>query len=119
MRRPRGGIRAASQHPLADASERVMGKQTKIEWTDSTWNPTRGCSRVSEGCRNCYAEAIATRFAGDTTPEGFARTSAGRVGTKKGSYPFSGFAILTDSGPRWTGKVELIESKLLEPLHWK
>lgn len=32
---------------------------------------------------------------------------------------FHGFAIMGDSGPRWTGKVELIESKLLEPLHWK
>jgi protein gp37 len=33
-----------------------MGNNTKIEWTDATWNPIRGCSRVSEGCRNCYAD---------------------------------------------------------------
>ena len=32
-----------------------MGSKSKIEWTDATWNPIRGCSRVSEGCRNCYA----------------------------------------------------------------
>lgn len=31
---------------------------TKISWTDVTWNPTHGCSRVSEGCRNCYAERL-------------------------------------------------------------
>ena len=32
--------------------------QTAISWTDVTWNPTHGCSRVSEGCRNCYAERL-------------------------------------------------------------
>lgn len=32
--------------------------QTVISWTDVTWNPTHGCSRVSEGCRNCYAERL-------------------------------------------------------------
>lgn len=35
-----------------------MSTGTSIEWTDATWNPTRGCSRVSEGCRNCYAEIM-------------------------------------------------------------
>lgn len=33
-----------------------------ISWTDHTWNPIRGCSRVSPGCENCYAEAAAGRF---------------------------------------------------------
>ena len=37
---------------------------SKIEWTESTWNPVRGCTRVSEGCRFCYAERIAARFSG-------------------------------------------------------
>lgn len=36
--------------------------RSKIEWTAATWNPVRGCSRVSEGCRNCYAERMAARF---------------------------------------------------------
>lgn len=35
---------------------------TKIEWTDETWNPVTGCSHVSEGCRNCYAERMAKRL---------------------------------------------------------
>lgn len=35
---------------------------TKIEWTDVTWNPVTGCSKVSEGCRNCYAERMSHRF---------------------------------------------------------
>jgi protein gp37 len=35
---------------------------TKIKWTDATWSPITGCSKVSPGCKNCYAEAIADRF---------------------------------------------------------
>jgi len=38
--------------------------QTKIEWCDAVWNPTTGCSKVSEGCRYCYAERFAQRLAG-------------------------------------------------------
>ncbi|UUZ95135.1 phage Gp37/Gp68 family protein [Paenibacillus sp. P25] len=36
--------------------------ETKIEWTDMTWNPTTGCSKVSDGCKNCYAERMAKRL---------------------------------------------------------
>jgi len=74
-----------------------MGK-TSIEWTDTTWNPVRGCSRVSEGCRNCYAERSAIR-------------------QKNGGY--SGFVTTLNGHPAWTGRVELITSKLDEPLHWR
>lgn len=35
---------------------------TKISWTDKTWNPVSGCSHVSEGCRNCYAERLSLRY---------------------------------------------------------
>jgi protein gp37 len=45
-----------------------MSNSTGISWTDATWNPVRGCSRVSEGCRNCYAEIIAARFSGSGQP---------------------------------------------------
>jgi protein gp37 len=38
---------------------------TKIEWCDKVWNPTTGCSKISAGCVNCYAERIANRFWGD------------------------------------------------------
>jgi len=41
-----------------------MGK-TEIEWCDKVWNPVTGCTKVSEGCRNCYAERIAKRFWGE------------------------------------------------------
>lgn len=72
---------------------------TSIEWTDRTWNPTRGCSRVSQGCVNCYAERQAVRFAN--------------------GGPFHGFVHRVNGHPAWTGKVELIESMLDAPLHWK
>lgn len=39
-----------------------MGEYSKIEWTDHTFNPWRGCSKVSAGCANCYAESMAKRF---------------------------------------------------------
>ena len=37
-------------------------KTTKIEWTEATWNPSIGCSKVTEGCKNCYAEIMARRL---------------------------------------------------------
>ena len=36
--------------------------KTKIEWADEVWNPVTGCTKVSEGCRHCYAETMAKRF---------------------------------------------------------
>jgi protein gp37 len=72
--------------------------KTSIQWTDTTWNPVRGCSRVSEGCRNCYAETMAARF----SDKGMA---------------YEGLA--TRHPARWTGKVRLIEEHLEDPLKWR
>lgn len=74
--------------------------KTKIEWAEKVWNPIRGCSRVSEGCRNCYAERQAVRFSGE-------------------GLPYHGYAEKTSSGPRWTGKVKLIREMLDKPLRWR
>lgn len=41
-----------------------MSDQSSIEWTDATWNPVTGCTKVSLGCKHCYAERIAERFRG-------------------------------------------------------
>lgn len=41
-----------------------MSTKTKIEWTDTTWNPVRGCTKISPGCAHCYAETFAERFRG-------------------------------------------------------
>jgi protein gp37 len=41
-----------------------MSEHSKIEWTDATWNPLRGCTKISPGCKHCYAETFAERFRG-------------------------------------------------------
>ena len=54
-----------------------MSDQTGIEWTDATWNPVTGCSKVSPGCKNCYAERLAFRLRAMGNPRyrnGFAVT---------------------------------------------
>lgn len=70
--------------------------KTSIEWTDMVWNPVTGCSPVSEGCRNCYAARIASRF--------------GKEGES--------FEGLAESG-KWTGKITLHPERLNIPLHRK
>jgi|SRR3954471_7584127 len=67
-----------------------MAEITKIEWTDATWNPVRGCTKLSAGCKHCYAERFAERFRG--TP----------------GHPYEqGFDL------------RLVPEKLEEPLKWK
>lgn len=86
-----------------------MGKETGIEWTDATWNPIRGCSRVSEGCRHCYAEKIAARFSGPGMAyEGLAEMRVIGEGTDK-----------ERTEAHWTGKIGLVEKHLSDPLYWK
>src|SRR5829696_5210177 len=41
-----------------------MSAKSEIEWTDATWNPVRGCTKISPGCARCYAEVFAERFRG-------------------------------------------------------
>jgi protein gp37 len=72
---------------------------TTIQWTDATWNPVRGCSRVSAGCLHCYAESVAARFSDP-------------------GQPYYQIAERTPQ-PHWTGKVELVEKHLLDPIRWK
>ena len=43
-----------------------MSENSKIEWTDASWNPVRGCTKISPGCKHCYAETFAERFRGVT-----------------------------------------------------
>jgi len=51
-----------------------MGDRSAIEWTDATWNPVTGCSKVSPGCANCYAETLSLRFG--WTPEAWTPANA-------------------------------------------
>ncbi len=67
-----------------------MSDHSKIEWTDATWNPVRGCTKISPGCKHCYAETFAERFRG--VP----------------NHPYSqGFDL------------RLVPEKLAEPLRWR
>jgi protein gp37 len=67
-----------------------MSLDSAIEWTDATWNPVRGCSKISPGCKHCYAETFAERFRG-----------------VKGHPYEQGFDL------------RLVPDKLAEPLRWR
>src|ERR1700737_1263828 len=67
-----------------------MSSSSSIEWTDATWNPVRGCTEISPGCKHCYAETFAERFRG-----------------VKGHPYEQGFDL------------RLVPSKLGEPLKWR
>jgi protein gp37 len=54
-----------------------MGEQTEIRWCDHTFNPIWGCTRVSEACQHCYAEALAKRYGHDVWGKGGARRTFG------------------------------------------
>ncbi|MBS1702874.1 MAG: phage Gp37/Gp68 family protein [Armatimonadetes bacterium] len=102
-----------------------MSAKSKIEWTDRTWNPTIGCTRVSEGCRHCYAETMAARVANaaqerarrgeELTP--VQRAYQNVVMWERGKR--GGPADDTDKAmPKWSGNVELLEERLTDPLRW-
>ena len=67
---------------------------TKIQWTDETWNPIVGCSRISEGCKNCYAASTA---------------KSPRL------QQFSQYQKVSN----WDGTVEWVESQIYKPIGWK
>ena len=67
-----------------------MSEHSHIEWTDATWNPVRGCTKISPGCKHCYAETFAERFRG-----------------VKGHPYEQGFDL------------RLVPGKLTEPLAWR
>jgi protein gp37 len=67
-----------------------MSAKSSIEWTDATWNPVRGCTKISPGCAHCYAETFAERFRG-----------------VKGHPYEQGFDL------------RLVPNKLCEPLRWR
>ena len=76
-------------HGNAYIRARGMSDHSKIEWTDATWNPLRGCTKISPGCKHCYAETFAERFRG-----------------VKGHPYEQGFDL------------RLVPGKLAEPFHW-
>lgn len=80
-----------------------MGK-TSIEWTDKTWNPVVGCTRVSPGCERCYAETMASRHV-------LMSTAQGRVS------PY--LPVVDAQRRRWSREVAMLPERLAEPLSWR
>lgn len=77
-----------------------MSQHSRIGWTDTSWNVITGCSRVSTGCKMCYAEQLTgSRLSQNPKYAGLTRLSGGEV--------------------KWTGEIRLHESELLKPLSWK
>ena len=75
-----------------------MSDRSKIEWTDATWNPVRGCSKISPGCEHCYAIRNAHRFNGP-------------------GLPFHG--IVSSDPLNWTGELVPVPAQLDKPLSWQ
>jgi protein gp37 len=85
---------------------------SKIGWTDGTWNPWIGCSKVASGCQNCYAEAQASRFGVEWGPGGTRRVAAESAWAKvrswnrkaeKDGQPLLLFPSLCDPFEDWPG----------------
>jgi protein gp37 len=63
-------------------------KNSKIEWTEMTWNPSIGCSKISEGCKFCYAESMAIRLQSMKTP-GYENAFKFRIMPERLEYPMA------------------------------
>jgi protein gp37 len=83
-----------------------MGDRSPIEWTDATWNPVTGCTKVSQGCKHCYAERVFPRVYGKHMMQDF-HSDAGPAR-----------AILPPRPRRFTDVVSHPD-RLDQPLHWK
>lgn len=89
-----------------------MGADTKIEWTDATWNPVVGCSVTSPGCTNCYAMRMAARVERMLPPE--------RRGDALLPSQYAALTKPSAAGPVWTGRVNIAPAHLLTaPLRWR
>ncbi len=87
-----------------------MAANSSIEWTNRTWNPLVGCSRISPGCVNCYAMLMAMRL----KAMALADIAAGRDPGRKRHY----IEVIGNDG-RWNGKIVLVPEALKDPFGWK
>lgn len=89
---------------------------SKIEWTDKTWNPIAGCTKVSPGCARCYAEKMAARLAGME----FARWKKEADTIEYDQWQGGKYSnVLRISNNKWNGKIICDESALDIPLKRK
>lgn len=86
-----------------------MAQASRIEWTETTWNPVVGCSKVSPGCAHCYAERMATRLAG-----------VARAAKRRGDDPGKTrhYLKVVDGRKGWNGRVFLDMASLQDPVSW-
>lgn len=82
-----------------------MSARSDIEWTDKTWSPVIGCTKVSAGCDGCYAIRTANVRAKHPNP--------------KVAAAFAGTVHRSEYGLDWTGQVNLLAERLTEPLRWR
>lgn len=95
-------------------------QHSEIEWCDATWNPTRGCSRVSEGCRNCYAERVAARFSGPGQPyEGLVSVVKRRQFQVDSATMEPTGKFRTVEQARWNGTLKFVGNHLADPIKWR
>lgn len=92
-----------------------MAGTSNIEWTDKTWNPVRGCARVSPGCENCYAERVAARFGGPDQPYEGLVSYRSKVSGLRYTNPKAAGAW---DRPRWAGSARFVPELLGAPLKW-
>lgn len=99
-----------------------MAGTTKIGWTDATWNPSVGCTRVSDGCDHCYAfDEHDRRFAANArtaVAEGFTRTEFGDEFVSKARAAGVKMPLLAVQYDRPFSVVQLKPTRLDLPLHW-
>lgn len=86
---------------------------TKIQWSDKTWNCLIGCSKVSQGCKNCYAEQQAPSVLRRIRPSAKSDRGLATVDAYEQALDLSG------ETPRWSGRAVPMLHKLFEPLTWR
>lgn len=95
---------------------------SEIEWTDRTWKPVRGCSRVSAGCDNCYAMGQARRY-DYPAKDGLQRQNEDGEWTEveraRPAGPYEGLTTIRRGKVDWTGMARLVPEMLEQPLRWK
>lgn len=87
-----------------------MAQGSTIEWTESTWNPVVGCTKVSPGCAHCYAERMARRLVAISISAASRGQNPGRA---------ANYQQVINARGRWNGRVFLDHDAVNDPLRWK
>src|SRR5882724_6511820 len=97
----RGRIGAPYREFNRQQASALMAGASDIEWTEATWNPIAGCTILSPGCTNCYAQRLASRL------------------QAMGSPKYQGTTRKSGRRHVWTGRVNVDNTALDAPLRWR